>query len=252
MNMFLHEVDSAHIQWEDTIRHPQFVEGDALMKFDIVIANPPFSLDKWGQEMAAEDRYARFQRGIPPKSKGDWAFISHMLATAVEGTGRVGVVVPHGVLFRGGQEGKIREAVIRENLLDAVIGLPANLFYGTGIPAALMIFDKSRKPGREVLFIDASREFEQSTNQNRLRPQDIEKIVTTFRKRQAVDKYAYPASFNEIEENEFNLNIPRYVDTFEPEPEIDIAATQREIEQIEAELVEVQAKMNRYLKELGF
>jgi type I restriction enzyme M protein len=136
--------------------------------------------------------------------------------------------------------------------LDAVIGIPANLFYGTGIPAALMIFDKSRKPGREILFIDASREFEQSTNQNKLRPQDTEKIVTTFRKRQAVDKYAYPALFAEIEENEFNLNIPRYVDTFEPEPEIDIAATQKEIEQIEAELVETQAKMNSYLKELGF
>ena len=251
MNMFLHEVDAAHIQWEDTIRHPQFVKDDALMKFDIVIANPPFSLDKWGQEMAAKDRYARFQRGIPPKSKGHWAFISHMLATAVEGTGRVGVVVPHGVLFRGGQEGKIREAVIRENLLDAVIGLPANLFYGTGIPAALMIFDKSRKLGREILFIDASREFEQSTNQNRLRSQNIEKIVTIFRKRQEAEKYAYPASFAEIEENEFNLNIPRYVDTFEPEPEIDIAATQKEIEEIEAELVKTQTKMGRYLKELG-
>jgi type I restriction enzyme M protein len=252
MNMFLHEVDSAHIEWEDTIRHPQLIENDALMKFDIVIANPPFSLDKWGQEMAAEDRYARFQRGIPPKSKGDWAFISHMLATAVEGTGRVGVVVPHGVLFRGGQEGKIREAMIRENLLDAVIGIPANLFYGTGIPAALMIFDKSRRPDKEILFIDASREFEQSTNQNKLRPQDTEKIVAIYRKRQAVEKYAYPAAFQEIEENEFNLNIPRYVDTFEPEPEIDIAATQKEIEQLEGELAETQAKMNAYLKELGF
>ncbi|MDJ0817428.1 MAG: type I restriction-modification system subunit M [Desulfobacterales bacterium] len=252
MNMFLHEVDSAHIEWEDTIRHPQFIEDDALMKFDVVIANPPFSLDKWGQEMAAEDRFARFQRGIPPKSKGDWAFISHMLATAVEGAGRVGVVVPHGVLFRGGQEGKIREAVIRENLLDTVIGIPANLFYGTGIPAAFMIFDKSRKPGQDILFIDASRDFEQSTNQNKLRPQDTEKIVKTFRKRQEVEKYAYPASFEEVEENEFNLNIPRYVDTFEPEPEIDIAATQKEIEQIEAELAETQSKMNAYLKELGF
>ncbi len=252
MNMFLHEVDSAHIEWEDTIRHPQFIEDDVLMKFDVVIANPPFSLDKWGQEMAAEDRFARFQRGIPPKSKGDWAFISHMLATAVEGAGRVGVVVPHGVLFRGGQEGKIREAVIRENLLDTVIGIPANLFYGTGIPAAFMIFDKSRKPGQDILFIDASRDFEQSTNQNKLRPQDTEKIVNTFRKRQEVEKYAYPASFEEVEENEFNLNIPRYVDTFEPEPEIDIAATQKEIEQIEAELAETQSKMNAYLKELGF
>jgi type I restriction enzyme M protein len=252
MNMFLHEVDSAHIEWEDTIRHPQFVEDGALMKFDVVIANPPFSLDTWGQEIAAEDRYARFQRGIPPKSKGEWGFISHMLATAAEGTGRIGVVVPHGVLFRGGQEGKIREAVIRENLLDAVIGLPANLFYGTGLPAALMIFDKFRTPRKEILFIDASREFEQSTNQNILRPQDTEKIVTTYRNRREMEKYAYLASFQEIEENEFNLNIPRYVDTFEPEPEIDISATQKEIEQIEAELAETRAKMEAYLQELGF
>jgi len=254
MNMFLHNVDSARIEWEDTIRHPQFLKDDALMKFDVVIANPPFSLDKWGQEIAAGDRYGRFYRGIPPKSKGDWAFISHMLATAVEGKGRVGVVVPHGVLFRGGQEGKIREAAIRENLLDAVIGLPANLFYGTGIPAALMIFDKSRKPNGKgkVLFIDASREFVQNTNQNKLRAQDIDKIVYTFQKRKTIDKYSYLARYAEIEENEFNLNIPRYVDTFEPEEEIDIAAVQQEIEQIEAELAESQKKMNIYLEDLGF
>lgn len=254
MNMFLHKVDSAHIEWEDTIRRPQFVEDDALMKFDVVIANPPFSLDKWGQEIAAEDRYGRFFRGIPPKSKGDWAFISHMLAAASDGIGRVGVVVPHGVLFRGGQEGKIREAVIRENLLDAVVGLPANLFFGTPIPAALMIFDKSRKTNGKgkVLFIDASREFEQNTNQNKLRTQDIEKIVNTFRKKKTIEKYSYVAPYAEIEENEFNLNIPRYVDTFEEEEDIDIPAVQQEIKQIEVQLAETQAKMNGYLKELGF
>jgi type I restriction enzyme M protein len=254
MNMFLHEVDAANIQWEDTIRHPQLIEGDALMKFNVVVANPPFSLDNWGQDMAAEDKYGRFKRGIPPKSKGDWAFICHMLASALEGTGRVGVVVPHGVLFRGGQEGKIRESVIKENLLSAVVGLPANLFYGAGIPAALLIFDKSRKPNAKdsVLFIDASREFEQGTNQNRLRPQDMDKIVDTCRKRKAIDKYAYLAPFNEIKENEFNLNIPRYVDTFEPEAEIDIPATQREIEELEAKLAAIRTKMDGLLKELGF
>jgi len=254
MNMFLHGIDSSKIEWEDTIRHPLFIDGDSLMKFDVVVANPPFSLDKWGQEIAAEDRYGRFFRGIPPKSKGDWAFILHMLATSVEGTGRVGVVVPHGVLFRGGQEGKIREAVIKENLLAGVIGLPTNLFYGTGIPAALVIFDKSRKTNGEdkVLFIDASREFEQSTNQNRLREQDIEKIVDTFRKKRTIEKYSYLAAYSEIEANEFNLNIPRYVDTFEPEPEIDIAAVQKEIINIELELFEIRKKMNGYLKELGY
>ncbi|MCK9274656.1 MAG: type I restriction-modification system subunit M [Syntrophales bacterium] len=254
MNMFLHNMDSSDIKWEDTIRHPQLVENNALMKFDVVVANPPFSLDKWGQEIAAEDRYARFGRGIPPKSKGDWAFILHMLATAIEGKGRVGVVVPHGVLFRGGQEGKIRESVIRENLLDAVIGLPANLFFGTGIPAALTIFDKSREPNckGDILFIDASREYEQGTNHNKLRTEDIEKIVDTFRQRKAIEKYSYRAAFSEIEENEFNLNIPRYVDTFEPEPKIDIAAVQKEIEEIERKLAETRTKMDQYLKDLGF
>ncbi|MFW5997150.1 MAG: type I restriction-modification system subunit M [Lentisphaeria bacterium] len=253
MNMFLHDVDSARIEWEDVIRHPVLVEDDALMKFDIVVANPPFSLDKWGQEIASDDRYNRFYRGIPPKSKGDWAFICHMLATAVEGKGRVGVVVPHGVLFRGGQEGKIRETVIRENLLSAVIGLPANLFYGTGIPAALLIFDKARpKNGKDpVLFIDASREFEQGTNQNRIREQDIEKIVKTFQEREIIEKYSYKATFDEVEENEFNLNIPRYVDTFEPEPEVDIPAVQQEIEGLEQQLAETREKMDGYLKELG-
>ena len=254
MNMFLHEVDAARIEWEDTIRHPQLVENDALMKFDTVVANPPFSLDKWGQEIAAEDRYARFTRGIPPKSKGDWAFISHMIATAMDGKGRVGVVVPHGVLFRGGQEGAIRKALIEENLLDGVVGLPSNLFYGAGIPAALMIFDKARQPrGKDgVFFIDASREYEQGTNQNHLRAEHIDKIVDTFHNRRETEKYSHLARFEEMEENDYNLNIPRYVDTFEPEPEIDMAEVQAAIERINRELAEVEAKMDGYLKELGF
>ena len=254
MNMFLHNVDAARIEWEDTIRHPLLIEGDALMKFDIVVANPPFSLDKWGQEIAANDRFHRFAKGIPPKSKGDWAFILHMLATAVEGKGRVGVVVPHGVLFRGGAEGAIRKSVVEENLLDAVVGLPGNLFYGAGIPAALLIFDKSRKQNGkgDVFFIDASREFEQATNQNRLRQTDIDKIVSTYRSRKEIDKYSHRAKYSEIVENEFNLNIPRYVDTFEPEPEIDVVAVQKEIEEIEAKLAATRKKMAGYLKELGF
>jgi len=253
MNMFLHDVDSARIEWEDTIRHPQLVENDRLMQFDVVVANPPFSLDKWGQEIAAKDRFNRFARGIPPKSKGDWAFISHMLASAVEGKGRVGVVVPHGVLFRGGQEGSIREAVIRENLLSAVIGLPANLFYGTGIPAALLIFDKAReRDGRgDVLLIDASREFEAGTNQNRLREEDVAKIVDTYRQRRASPKYSALASFAEVAANEFNLNIPRYVDTFEPEPEIDLAAVQTRIAEIDTQLAAVRHRMDGYLQDLG-
>ncbi|MBX3277908.1 MAG: type I restriction-modification system subunit M [Acidobacteria bacterium] len=247
MNMFLHGKDSARIEWGDTLRNPKLIEGDALMKFDIVAANPPFSLDKWGAEEAAGDRFNRFHRGAPPKSKADYAFISHMIETTVEGTGRVGVIVPHGVLFRAGAEGRIRQRLIEENLLDAVIGLPANLFYGTGIPAAMLIFDRGRKM-KDVLFIDASREYEQGKNQNRLRRQDIEKIASTHTKFETVEKYAYRATFEEIRENDFNLNIPRYVDTFEEEEEIDIQALQAEIDGLEAELAEVRAEMKRQLK----
>jgi type I restriction enzyme M protein len=251
MNMFLHGVDNARIEWGDTLNNPKLIEGDSLMKFDIVVANPPFSLDKWGAESAASDIYNRFHRGVPPKSKGDYAFITHMIETMNESNGRVGVIVPHGVLFRGSGEGKIRQKLLDENLFDAVIGLPANLFFGTGIPAAILIFKKHRTTN-DLLFIDASREFEKGTNQNRLRNLDIEKIVKTYNEYKTVDKYAYRATFDEIKENEFNLNIPRYVDTFEEEEEIDIVAVQKEIEEVEKELVEVKGEMEGYLRELGW
>lgn len=250
MNMFLHSIDNARIEWGDTIRNPKLIEKDSLMKFDIVVANPPFSLDKWGADDVSKDKFNRFHRGIPPKSKGDYAFISHMIETATEGKGRVGVIVPHGVLFRGSSEGKIREKLIEENLLDAVIGLPSNLFYGTGIPAAILIFNRGKKD-KNVLFIDASREFEEGKNQNKLRVKDIEKIVQTFKERKSIEKYSYLANLDEIKENDFNLNIPRYVDTFEEEEEIDLKSVQQEIEQLEGELTQVRKKMSSYLKELG-
>lgn len=250
MNMFLHGMDSARVERGDTLNAPKLIDNDRLMKFNIVVANPPFSLDKWGAENAGADRFRRFWRGIPPKSRGDYAFISHMVETALDSEGKVGVIVPHGVLFRAGSEGVIRRKLIEENLLHAVIGLPANLFYGTGIPAAILIFDKARK-ATDVLFIDASREYGEGKNQNLLREQDIEKIVSTFRTYETVDKYAYRATFDEISEADFNLNIPRYVDTFEEEEEIDIAAVQMEIAEIESELVATRAEMARYLNELG-
>ncbi len=250
MNMFLHETDSARVERCNTLTDPKLVEDDRLMKFDIVVANPPFSLDKWGAENAAADRYERYRRGVPPKSKADYAFILHMIHIAQADTGKVGVIVPHGVLFRGGSEGKIRKALIEENLLDAVIGLPANLFFGTGIPTAILLFDKGRK-SKDVLFIDASREYQDSKNQNVLREEDIARIVKTHRARKTVDKYAYRATFAEIEENDFNLNIPRYVDTFEEEEEIDIAAVQQEIDELEAKLGETRKEMAKHLKELG-
>lgn len=250
MNMFLHDIINARIEWGDTINNPKLIENDSLMKFDIVVANPPFSLEKWGHEHAANDKYKRFHRGIPPKSRGDFAFITHMVETINETNGRVGVIVPHGVLFRGSSEGKIRQAMIEENLLDAVIGLPANLFYGTGIPAAILIFKKNRKT-TEVLFIDGSREFEKGKNQNKLRQQDIDKIVETYTKYETIEKYSHRAKFEEIQENEFNLNIPRYVDTFEEEEEVDIKSVQVEIEKLDKELAEVRQEMDMYLKELN-
>lgn len=264
MNMFLHEMDNADIEWGDTLNNPRLLEGDQLMKFHIVVANPPFSLDKWGADNALADQYNRFHRGVPPKSKGDYAFITHMIETTYEDIGKVGVIVPHGVLFRGSSEGKIREQLIKENLLEAVIGLPANLFFGTGIPAAILIFSKGKGENKDVLFIDASREYQEGKNQNRLRAEDMKHIVDTykaFRKSAPLttdegavieDKYAYRATLKEIEENDYNLNIPRYVDTFEEEAPVDIAATQAEISRLKGELAEVENKMNEYLKELGY
>jgi type I restriction enzyme M protein len=257
MNMFLHAKDAARIEWCDTLNNPTLIEGDHLMRFDVVVANPPFSLDKWGAEGADTDQFKRYWRGIPPKSKGDYAFITHMVEIAKRQSGRVAVIVPHGVLFRGGAEGTIRKALIEENLLDAVIGLPANLFTTTGIPVAILILDRSREQGganearRDVLFIDASKEFTPGKTQNVMEEGHLAKVLETYASRAETPKYSHRASLDEITENDFNLNIPRYVDTFEAEEEIDVAALQKQINSIEAELVEVRAKMAGYLKELG-
>lgn len=257
MNMFLHGLDGARIEWCNTLTNPALVENDRLMKFNIVVANPPFSLDKWGAAEAETDRFKRFWRGIPPKSKGDYAFISHMIEAALEKEGRVAVVAPHGVLFRGGSEGRIRQKLIEENLLDAVVGLPANLFPTTSIPVAILVFDRSREKGGanekrlDVIFIDASREYQSAKTRNLLLEDHLKNIVSTYKGRQKVDKYAHVASFEEIKGNDFNLNIPRYVDTFEEEEEIDIVAVQKDIDRIEGDLAEVKAKMAVYLKELG-
>lgn len=253
MNMFLHGADSARIEWCNTLTAPVLVENNQLIKFDNVVANPPFSLDKWGAEDADVDPYNRFWRGVPPKSKGDYAFISHMVEAALEKEGRVAVVAPHGVLFRGGAEGRIRRQFIEENLLDAVIGLPGNLFPTTSIPVAVLVFDRSREQGganeqrKDVLFVDASREYRAGKNQNTLLDEHIEKITTAYKRREGMDKYAHLAPFEEIEENDFNLNIPRYVDTFEEEEEIDIDAVEVEIEGLERELKVVRGEMGRLL-----
>ena len=257
MNLFLHGMDAARIEWCNTLTAPTLLDGDRLRTFDVVVANPPFSLKKWGAETAASDPHGRFWRGTSPPSKGDYAFITHMIETAKRRRGRVAVIVPHGVLFRGHREGRIRRALVEENLLDAVIGLPPKLFTTTGIPVAIMVFDRSREEGganagrRDVLFIDASRDFTPGKKQNILEEGHIAKVVETFRERAAVERYSHMAAPDEIAENDFNLNIPRYVDIFEPEEQVDIAEAQREIERIEAELTEVRGKMAGYLKELG-
>lgn len=269
MNMFLHGVDDARIWQGDTLSNPQSIENDHLMTFQCVVANPPFSLDKWDsgflsnaeldakgkkpEKMTASlDPWKRFDWGVPPSSKGDYAFVLHMLHSLDAQSGRMAVVLPHGVLFRGASEGKIRRQIVEFNLLDAVIGLPANLFYGTGIPACILIFKKNRTR-RDVLFIDASGDgnFEKGKNQNILRDSDIQKIVAAYQTRKDADKYCHVADFDEIKGNDFNLNIPRYVDTFEEEELVDIDEIKRNIAQIDAELKAAQEQMDKYMKELG-
>lgn len=256
MNMFLHGEDNHKIEWGDTIRNPKLLDKKGNLRlFDVVTATPPFNLDKWGHDDAAHDKFSRFKRGVPPKTKGDYAFISHMIEVLNPGSslkpgGVMGVVVPHGVLFRGSSEGEIRKKLIDENLLDAVIGLPEKLFYGTGIPAAILIF-KHGKETQDVMFIDASREYKAGKNQNNLTQDNIQKIVETYREGQDVAKYAYVATLDQIRENDYNLNIPRYVDTFEEEEEIDLMAVRKEREKLKAQLSDIEKEMDGYLVDLG-
>ncbi len=257
MNMFLHGKDSARIEWGDTLNNPLLVENDHLMKFDTIVANPPFSLKKWGAEHADADKYKRFWRGTPPKDKGDFAFITHMVETAKPKTGRIAVIVPHGVLFRGGAEGKIREQLLKENVIEAVIGLPAGLFQTTGIPVAILVIDRSREKGgeneskKDVFFIEASKEFKANKAQNILTDENIEKIYATYKTRKEVAKFARKVSLKEIEQNDFNLNITRYVDTFTEEAPVDIKANLKELAELEPQLEKLEKQMVVYLKELG-
>jgi len=220
MNMFLHGVFSADIRKGDTLRDPQHTEQGQLMTFDRVIANPPFSLKKWGKEECDNDGYGRFPYGTPPKDAGDLAFVQHMIAS-LNDEGMAGIVMPHGVLFRGSSEKAVRQGILEDDLLEAVVGLPSGLFYGTGIPACLLIINKNKTAIRKnkVLFINSELEFEEGKNQNKLRPQDIEKIIATFHDYQDIKRYAKVVDISEIKENDFNLNIRRYADT-SPPPEI--------------------------------
>ncbi|MGL5131377.1 MAG: type I restriction-modification system subunit M, partial [Planktothrix sp.] len=249
MNMILHGVHYRNfdLRQEDTLEHPQHLG----MRFEAVVANPPFSA-KWSANklLESDDRFSQYA-ALAPASKADFAFVQHMIHHLDE-NGIMAVVLPHGVLFRGGTEGKIRKYLIKDrNWLDAVIGLPANIFYGTSIPTCILVFKKCREQPEDLLFIDASAYFEKAKNQNYLRDEDVEKIISTYRQRLEKDKYSYRAPLAEIEENDFNLNIPRYVDTFEEEEEIDLAAVAREIREIDQEMVETDQLIRGFCQELG-
>ena len=249
MNMLLHGVSFKHfdIKNADTLENPKHKD----MKFDAIVANPPYSA-QWSADnkFIEDERFSAYGK-LAPKSKADFAFIQHMIFQLSD-NGTMAVVLPHGVLFRGASEGTIREYLIKEkNYLDAVIGLPANIFYGTSIPTCILVFKKCRENEDNILFIDASKEFEAGKNQNRLRDEDVDKIIETYKNREEIEKYSHVASLQEIEDNEYNLNIPRYVDTFEEEEEIDIKQVQQELKEIDKQIEEVDKELNVYLKELG-
>jgi type I restriction enzyme M protein len=253
MNMLLHGLSDARIEKGDTIRDPKLLKDGALLLYDRVIANPPFSLDEWGVEVAEADGFGRFRFGMPPKSKGDLAFVQHMVAT-LNMKGQLAVVMPHGVLFRGGGEAEIRKGLLKEDLIEAVIGLPSNLFYGTGIPAAVLVMNRSKAADRKgkVLFIDASKEFEEGQAQTFLSAGHLAKIAAAFTAFEHVDRYARVVPAAEVEKNGSDLNISRYVETTEADPTIDVAWALKELRGLESERAAAEAKMNSLLKDLGY
>ena len=249
MNMILHGVHYRRfdIKQEDTLERPQHID----QQFEAIVANPPFSA-QWSANplFTTDDRFSQYGK-LAPGSKADYAFVQHMIYHLAE-NGIMAIVLPHGALFRGGAEQHIRRYLIEnKNFLDAVIGLPANIFYGTSIPTCIMVFKKCRENPDDILFIDASNEFEKVKTQNMLRDEHINKIIDTYRNRIELERYSKRATLKEIEENDFNLNIPRYVDTFEEEAEIDIYAVMREIKALENKRTELDQKIDVYFKELG-
>jgi len=253
MNLLLHGLGNAQIKRCDTLRAPQLLDEGRLTQFDIVIANPPFSLKNWGYEQAQSDPYKRFRFGMPPKGYADYAFVQHMIAT-VHSSGRVGIVLPHGILFRGGAEGKIRRGMIEEDLLEAIIGLPSKLFYGAGIPACLFIVNKDKPKERKgnVFFLYGANDYLEGKKQNKLRDEDIEKIVSAFQEYKTIEKYCRPVPLSEIRENDYNLNITRYIDVTEEEDKVDIQITIDELKEMKEEYRKVEDKVFDYLRELNY
>lgn len=248
MNMIMHDVHYRNfdIKNDDTLEHPQHIDK----RFEAIVANPPFSA-KWSANPLhmSDDRFSAYGK-LAPSSKADFAFVQHMVHQ-LDDNGTAAIVLPHGVLFRGAAEGHIRKFLIEEkNCLDAVIGLPANIFYGTGIPTCILVLKKKRDH-QDILFIDASQHFEKVKTQNYLREEDVEKIISTYAERIESDKYSFVASREDIIENDFNLNIPRYVDTFEEEEPVDLDAVSKELKDLNASIEETDKVIEGYCKELG-
>ncbi|MEK7072283.1 MAG: type I restriction-modification system subunit M, partial [Patescibacteria group bacterium] len=256
INMFLHGLDSADIRRGDTLSNPQFLdEFGALKKFDICVTNFPYSSKEWAFEIFATNKYGRLEGyDMPPTSNADYAFILHIIKS-LNSNGRAGVVCPHGVLFRGGSEGRIREQIIKNDIIETIISLPSKLFYGTGIPAAILIFNKNKPENHKnkILFIDAEKDYLEGKNQNILRKQDIEKIVSAHNEYKNIEKYARVVGVKEIaEENEYNLNVRRYIDNSEEEEKSDVAAVWRELKRLEKEREQIDRKVENYIKELNY
>ena len=255
INMFLHGLDSADIQRGDTLASPKFINPNGSLKtFDICVANPPYSINDWEDEMFKSDKYGRLDGyDMPPKKNADYAFVLHIIKS-MNSNGRAGIVLPHGVLFRGGAEGRIREQILKNDLIEAVIGLPAKLFYGTGIPAAIIIFNKNKPESHKnkVLIIDAESDFSEGKNQNSLRVQDIQKIVKVYDNYKDVDHYARIVDLKEIEENDFNLNVRRYIENGDEEEVIDVSVVRKELASLEKERAEVDKKVAKYLADLKY
>ena len=246
--MIMHDVHYKRfdIKQEDTLERPQHIDK----RFEAIVANPPFSAN-WSANnlFMTDERFSQYGK-LAPKTKADYAFVTHMLHHLDE-NGTLAVVLPHGALFRGAAEGHIREYLIREkNCLDAVIGLPSNIFYGTSIPTCIMVFKKNRS-NKDVLFIDASEHYDKVKTQNILREEHIEKIVNTYRNRTAEDKFSYVASNDELIENEYNLNIPRYVDTFEEEEQVDLEAVSNQLGSLDGEIRQTDKMIEGFCEELG-
>lgn len=269
INMIVHNFQSSDIRKGDTLGSPKHITNGELDTFDRVIANPPFSLKEWWQAAESDlktdakgktirpkyaqvvsDEYGRFKYGIPPRGYGDLAFLQHMLAV-LKHDGKMGIVLPHGVLFRGSSEAKIRQGLLKNDLIEAIVGLPEKLFYNTGIPASIIILNKAKALKNKVIFIDASNEYKEGKNQNSLTVENIQKIVNAYDALESVDKFMRIVDLAEIKENDYNLNIARYIDTSEPEEIVDIEATLAKIAEIESKEKEIDVELNGFLKELG-